>query len=311
MKKNKVFSGIQPTGDIHLGNYLGAIKNWKKLQDIHDCKFMVMNYHALTSGENNNTVSMVKQLISLGINPDNLAIQSLIPEHTELYWILCNYCSFGELQRMTQFKDKSEGISPSLGLFNYPILQAADILLYDTDFVPVGIDQSQHLELTRNIANRFNSKNNTSVFKEPQALYTDTSKLMSLADPTKKMSKSLGDKHVINVFENKNSLHKKIKTAVTDNGDGTGIGVTNLFNILKEFDNDKYLELSEGPKQYGILKSAVYECLLVFTESCIEKLEEININQKQYIERVISNSESFRRIASEKLREVKDLISII
>lgn len=317
MKKNKVFSGIQPTGEIHLGNYLGSISNWKKLQLTHDCKFMVMNYHAITSGvkhEKDMTISMIKQLISLGINPDNLTIQSLISEHTELSWILSSYCSYGELQRMTQFKDKSEEGFVSAGLFSYPILQAADILLYDTDYVPVGIDQNQHLELTRNIAKRFNSINNISILKEPEALYTDTCKLMSLADPEKKMSKSLGDKHVISVFEDAKSLSKKVKTAVTDSGDG-GPGVINLFNLLKAINNEQYCELHqkfiEGSRRYGELKSVIYENLLEFTKSCNNKLEEVNDNEKEYVEKVIFNSESFKRVAGEKLRGVKDLIGII
>lgn len=325
----KVFSGFQPSGDIHIGNYLGSIHNCVKLQDTHDCTFMVMNYHALTSSSilsKDDSWKMIKQLIALGIKPDNLSIQSLVPEHTELCWILNNFCSFGELQRMTQFKDKTEitqsidkTASVSVGLFDYPVLQAADIIIHNADYVPVGKDQEQHLELVRNIAERFNRRVKKDICVVPEPLFTEIPKVMSLVEPTRKMSKSLGDKHYISVFEDEKSLVKKIKTAVTDLGDDVkapmSAGVTNLFEILKAFSNVSYnyhiKRYDDGLRNYGEIKTAVLNILKEFVKMNNARLELVEKDFENHKERVIENSLSLRKTAFEKLREIKDAIGII
>ena len=225
----RVLSAIQPTGDLHLGNYFGAVKNWVDLQDKYSCIYGVVNYHSMTMPYNaadlrENTWKMIFQLMACGIKSENLFIQSLVPEHTELCWILSCVTSYGELSKMTQFKDKREQLEEkdnqafiSSGLFSYPVLQAADILIYRADYVPVGKDQEQHLELSRNIAARFNHQFGKEYFAHPEPLFTEIPKLLSPADPTKKMSKSLGEKHYINLFGDPNRIRKQIKSAVTDN----------------------------------------------------------------------------------------------
>ena len=200
-----VLSCVQPTGDLHLGNYFGAVQNWVRLQDQYECRYGVVDYHSMTMPYNpaqlrENTWRMVFYLLACGIKPEHLFIQSLVPEHAELAWILSCTSSYGELTRMTQFKDKTEQLREadkeafvSVGLFAYPVLQAADILIYHADYVPVGKDQEQHLELSRNIAQRFNHQFGREYFVHPEPLFTETPKILSPADPTKKMSKSLGN----------------------------------------------------------------------------------------------------------------------
>ena len=224
----RVLSCVQPTGDLHLGNYFGAVKNWVDIQDTYSCIYGVVDCHSMTmpykaADLRENTWKMAFQLVACGIKPENLFIQSLVPEHTELCWILSNVTSFGELSKMTQFKDKREQLEEkdnqafiSSGLFSYPVLQAADILIYRADYVPVGKDQEQHLELSRNIAARFNHQFGKEYFVHPEPLFTEIPKLLSPADPTKKMSKSLGEKHYINLFGDPNRIRKQIKSAVTD-----------------------------------------------------------------------------------------------
>jgi tryptophanyl-tRNA synthetase len=232
-----VLSCIQPTGDLHLGNYFGAVQNWVNLQSQYKCIYGVVDCHSMTmpykaTDLKENTWKMVFQLLACGIKPENLFIQSLVPEHMELAWYLSCVTSYGELQKMTQFKDKREQLEEkdnqafiSTGLFFYPVLQAADILIYQADYVPVGKDQEQHLELSRNIAARFNHQFGKDFFAHPEPLFTEIPKLLSPADPTKKMSKSLGEKHYINLFGEDEAIRKQIKKAVTDNL----IGGTSLY----------------------------------------------------------------------------------
>jgi tryptophanyl-tRNA synthetase len=222
-----VFSGIQPTGDLHLGNYLGAVRNWVALQDQYRCIFCIVDYHALTqeydAKEMSKRVSeMVVDLIALGIDPDRslVFLQSMVPEHTELGWVLTNVTGFGDLERMTQFKDKAETQPENInvGLFQYPVLQAADILLYKGDLVPVGQDQVQHIELARRIARSFNHRWGK-VFPECEPLLTSLPKLLGL-DGKRKMSKSLGNHIPLSVFghddPSRKQLRKLLSRAVTD-----------------------------------------------------------------------------------------------
>ncbi len=218
-----VFSGIQPSGELHLGNYLGAIRNWVKLQDQYRCVFCVVDYHAISQDYEPKEMArrvndMVIDLLALGIDPDKslLFLQSMVPEHTELCWVFNNVTGFGDLERMTQFKDKAEHQPENInvGLFDYPVLQAADILLYKAELVPVGQDQVQHIELARRIARSFNHRWGK-VFPECEPLLTSLPKLLGL-DGKAKMSKSLGNHIPLSVFGNDKALRKLLARAVTD-----------------------------------------------------------------------------------------------
>ncbi len=332
MTKKRVLSCIQPTGEMHLGNYFGAIKNWVEIQEKYECIYGVVDLHAMTMPYNpkelkKNTLQMVIELIACGIDPDKsiVFIQSMVPQHTELTWIFNCVTSYGELSRMTQFKDKSEQLISkskksviSAGLFTYPILQAADILSYNAHYVPVGKDQEQHLELTRNIAVRFNNQFGE-FFNEPEALFTRVSKLMSLADPTKKMSKSLGEKHYIRLFEEDEKIRKKIRSAVTDTGEtqdnGMSPGIENLFNLLKacgkQSEQESFLkDYYAGTLRYKDLKDAVTDAVLELTRPFKQKKAELE-NDKAYIEKLIKeHAEKAKEIANKTLEGVKKLVGI-
>ena len=331
-KRKQVLSAIQPTGNLHLGRYFGAIRNWVELQDKYDCVYSVVNYHAITmpfdpAKLREQSWELVFDLIAVGVNAENIFIQSMVPEHTELAWIFNCFSSFGEVSRMTQFKDKSQQINEkdkdafiSTGLFTYPVLQAEDILIYRADYVPVGKDQEQHLELSRNIAARFNSVVGTEYFVLPEALYTETPKVMSTADPTKKMSASLGPKHHINIFSDPDTIRKQIKTAVTDSGDTPpgqlSAGVENLFSLLSAAGaKDQSIEMRNdamsGNLQYGKLKEAVGEKVISLTNTFREKRNEIGQNKTLYQQQVSVASERIRKKAQETVREVKDLIGLM
>ena len=331
MQKKRVLSGIQPTGGIHLGNYFGAVKNWVDIQDKYECIYGVVDLHAMTMPYqpeelHENTTRMVIDLLACGIDPEKsiLFIQSLVPQHTELTWMLNCVCSYGELSRMTQFKDKAEQLEEgakghfiSAGLFTYPVLQAADILVYKAELVPVGRDQEQHLELSRNIAVRFNNQFGD-VFPEPQPLFTEIPKLMSMADPTKKMSKSLGDKHVIGLFEEESSIRKKIRSAVTDTGEESDLvspGVQNLFTLLKasgqEAMHDSWMrDYENGTLKYAELKDGVADALVALTNAFIIRRQELS-NDQHSIESVIDRlSEKARVLAADTIREVKQIAGL-
>src|SRR5688572_27061603 len=281
--RKQVLSGMQPTGNLHLGRYFGAIQNWVNLQESYDCIYSIVDYHAMTMPFDPKRLreqvwELAYDIMAVGVKPENIFIQSMVPEHTELAWIFNCISSYGEVSRMTQFKDKSQQINEkskdafiSTGLFTYPVLQAADILIYRADYVPVGKDQDQHLELSRNIAERFNSIVGKEYFVLPEPLYTETPKVMSTSDPSKKMSASLGPKHHINVFSDPDVIRKQIKTAVTDSGDTPvgqlSAGVENLFSLLsasgaKDESAAMRAEAIAGNLQYGKLKEAVGENII-------------------------------------------------
>ena len=330
-KRKQVLSGIQPTGNLHLGRYFGAIRNWVDLQDSYDCIYSVVNYHAMTMpfdpvSLKKQTWEVVFDLIAVGVKPSNIFIQSMVPEHTELAWIFNCISSYGEVSRMTQFKDKSQQINEkskdafiSTGLFTYPVLQAADILIYRADYVPVGKDQDQHLELSRNIASRFNAIVGKEYFVLPEPLYTQTPKVMSTSDPSKKMSASLGPKHHINVFDNPDVIRKQIKTAVTDSGDTPAgqlsSGVENLFSLLDaagggEISASLRSDAVAGNLQYGKLKEAVADKIIGMTDAFREKRREINNDQISFMHQVELSSATIRKQAQSTLTEVKDLIGL-
>jgi len=333
MVKKRVLSCIQPTGELHLGNYFGAIANWVAIQDKYDCVYGVVDLHAMTMPYDaarlrDNTIQMYIDLLACGIDPAKSAvfIQSLVPQHTEHSWIFSCISPFGELSRMTQFKDKSDMLQQgmkqgfiSAGLFVYPILMAADILLYKAHYVPVGKDQEQHLELSRNIAVRFN-KQFGNYFPEPEPLFTDVPKLMSLADPFRKMSKSLGDKHYIGVFEKEESIRKKIKSAVTDTGtqpDGKmGQGVENLFTIIRAcgrvevFDSLKE-KFYNATLQYRELKELTADVLIETLRPLRIRREELGSSRTEITKMIHETSAVARDYAENTLNEVRKLTGLM
>ena len=241
----RVFSGIQPSGELHLGNYLGAVRNWVRLQDQHECLFCVVDLHAITQPYEPATLSartleMATGLLAAGLDPDKctLFVQSHVPEHSELNWLLTTVTPLGELERQTQYKDKAQRQeSVPAGLLNYPILQAADVLLYQAGLVPVGEDQLQHLELMREIARRWNHRFGTDFFPEPQALLTPTKRVLGL-DGQAKMSKSLGN--TVGLFEEPDKIWEKLKPAATDPArvtrkDPGNPDICNIFTIHQGF----------------------------------------------------------------------------
>ena len=326
----RVLSAIQPTGDLHLGNYFGAVQNWVKLQDNYDCKYGVVDYHCMTmpykaSNLRENTWKMVFQLLACGVKVENLFVQSFVPEHVELSWVLSCVCSYGELSRMTQFKDKADQLKDtdkdalvSAGLFLYPVLQAADILIYHADYVPVGKDQEQHLELSRNIAQRFNTQFEKEYFVHPEPLFTEIPKLLSLADPTKKMSKSLGEKHYVNLFAEEDRIRKQVKSAVTDAGDGgTGMsaGVKNLFELLNackatEVREQLLSDFENGSLKYSLLKEAVGEALVQLIAPFRENMKALDENKKRVKEQIKDSSAEIRKVAQQTMREVREITGL-
>ncbi len=332
MKRKQVLSAIQPTGNLHLGRYFGAIKNWVELQEKYDCIYGIVDYHAMTMPFDPKKLkdqvwNVAFDLIAVGVKPENIFIQSMIPEHTELAWIFNCVSSYGEVSGMIQFKDKSQQINEkdkdafiSTGLFTYPVLQAADILIYKADYVPVGKDQDQHLELSRNIAARFNSMVGKEYFALPETLYTETPKVMSTADPTKKMSASLGPKHHINIFSDPDIIRKQIKTAVTDSGDTPAgqlsAGVENLFSLLvaaggRETANVLKAEALAGTLQYGKLKEATADHIIALTDPFRQKHKAIEQDQETYKESIQTASSVIRKQAQKTINEVKDLIGLM
>lgn len=331
-KRKQVLSCIQPTGDMHYGNYFGAVKNWVQLQEKYDCVYGVVDYHAMTMPYDpkklrNNTWELIFNLMAVGIEADNLFIQSLIPEHSELGWIFNCFTPFGLASRMTQFKDKSNQNKESgaenyisVGLFDYPILQAADILIYKADYVPVGKDQEQHLELSRNIAQRFNNQVGKEYFVLPETLYTEVPKVMSPADPTKKMSKSAGQKHYINIFADDARIRKQIKSAVTDTGDTPAgeisPGIANLFELLKACNKqDAHDSLMEdhlaGSLKYVDLKETVADALIEISTEFREKKEALKANKKEIKNRIKASSAVIRKQAQATLKDVKELTGLM
>jgi tryptophanyl-tRNA synthetase len=330
-EKKRVLSCIQPTGDMHFGNYFGAVKNWVDLQETYQCMYGVVDYHAMTMPYNSvklreNTWELIFNLQAVGIAPENLFIQSLVPEHTELCWIFNCFTSYGQLSRMTQFKDKSnqseesEDGFVSAGLLDYPVLQAADICIYRADFVPVGKDQEQHLELARNIVQRFNNQVGKEYLVAPQPLFTEFTKIASTADPTRKMSKSAGEKHYISLFSDSDKIRKQIKSAVTDLGEVTAgemsPGVKNLFNLLKACGkNGAYDSLmqdyEQGQLKYVDLKTTVGEALVELSESFRAKRKELDARKKEVKEEIKDSSAKIRERARETLRMVKELSGLL
>lgn len=318
-----VVTGFKPTGALQIGNYFGAIKNAVRLQEEYSCIYFIADYHAITEEWEPDvlrraTLEMVMDLIASGLDPERciLFVQSDVPEHTELSWIFNNLTSFGALRRMTQFKDKSEGKEfVSAGLFDYPVLMAADILIYRAHKVPVGDDQLQHLELTREIARRFNSRFGN-LFPEPQPILSEAPRIMSLADPSQKMGKSLEAKHSIFLMEPEDSIHQKIKTAVTDigpRGPQKSPGVANLFLLLKltappNIYDAFEAEYAKGTLKYERLKEAVYEHLMRELQPIRERRKHLKESEVRDV--LHAGAEKAAAIARETVKEVKRRIGV-
>lgn len=326
MHKKRVFSGIQPTGQIHLGNYLGAIKHWVELQDEYENLFCIVNSHAITlpiepTFLKSQTYELVKLLLACGISPkrSGLFIQSEVDEHPALAWLLDCQVSMGEMQRMTQFKDKSlkNPKSVNVGLFNYPILMASDILLYQSDLVPVGEDQKQHLELTRNVAEKFN-RDFGDCFKVPEPLIAKVgARVMGLDDPKVKMSKShKGANHAIFLLDEPDVIVKKIKKAATDSMgviefDETREGVFNLLNIYMLLSDESPEKIEERFKNkgYGDFKKELAEVVIQSLKPIQERYREISDDEVKAV--LNCGAEKARPLARATYQKAKELMGLI
>ena len=329
MNKKVILSGIQATGNLTLGNYIGALKNFVKMQDEYDCYYMIANLHALTVRRDpeelrNNTLKIIATYIAAGIDPEKSAIfiQSQVPEHAELSWVLNCYTYMGELTRMTQFKDKSEKHQDNInsGLFTYPVLMASDILLYQADLVPTGDDQKQHIEITRDIAGRFN-KIYGETFKVPAPYIPKVgARIMGLQDPKSKMSKSSKiPNDSIFLIDTPEEIIKKVKKAVTDSegivkyDEENKPGISNLMEIYGIIENKSMDEIEkefEG-KNYGIFKQEVANSIIKELEPFHKKYNELMSNP-QYLEKMCKKgAEKAQEIANKTLKQVYEKIGII
>lgn len=331
MSKPIVFSGAQPSGELTIGNYMGAMRQWVQMQDDYHCIYCIVDLHAITVRQDPTalrkaTLDTLALYLACGIDPEKstIFVQSHVPEHTQLSWVLNCYTYFGELSRMTQFKDKSARYAENInaGLFDYPVLMAADILLYQTNQVPVGEDQKQHLELSRDIAQRFNALYGE-VFKVPEPFIPKSgARVMSLLEPTKKMSKSDDNRNnVIGLLEDPKAVVKKIKRAVTDSDEPPVVrydvqnkaGVSNLLDILSAISGKSISQLEqefEG-KMYGHLKGEV-------AEAVSGMLSELQVRYQRYredeafLEQVMRDGAAKARAhAQETLKKVYEAVGFV
>ena len=326
--KKIILSGIQPTGTFTLGNYIGAVRNWTKMQEDYNCIYMIANMHAITVRQDpaalrNHTVEAYALLLACGIDPEKSVafIQSHNPAHAEANWVLACSTQFGELSRMTQFKAKSEKhpYDINAGLFTYPVLMAGDILLYQSDLVPVGIDQKQHLELARDVAQRFNQKYGDT-FKLPEAYITEVgAKIMSLQDPTSKMSKSDDNPNAcIFILEDKDTIIRKFKRAVTDSetcvrfAEGKD-GINNLMSIYSVVTGKSYDDIErefEG-RGYGDFKIAVGEAVADHLAPVRESFARLMANKDYLKECYTKGAETATRIAYKTLSKMYKKVGFV
>ncbi|MFA6466614.1 MAG: tryptophan--tRNA ligase [Patescibacteria group bacterium] len=316
--KKTLFSGIQPTGNLHLGNYLGAIKNWVELQEKYQCIFSIVDLHALSSNieaqkMRSNIFELAVDLLALGINPKKSILfqQSKVAEHTELTWIFNCLTPVAELERMTQFKDKAkEQISNiNAGLFDYPVLMAADILLYKAEFIPVGEDQIQHVELTRIITKKFNNRFGQ-YFPEAQAILSPAKRLMALNNPAKKMSKSLGEASYIAIRDSEETIKQKIKKAVTDE-----TGVKNLLELYSYFgDESKHKKMlsqhQEGKLMNVELKEELTKAIITFLTPVQKKIKALEKNPKQVEKILADGAKRAQKIAKQNMTAIRKIVGL-
>lgn len=331
MDKKIIFSGVQPSGNITLGNYLGAIKNWVDLQKDYSCRYAIMDMHSITVRQDpaqlrKRTLDLLKLYIACGIDPEEnlLFIQSQAPAHAQLAWVLNCYTYMGELSRMTQYKDKCAQHADNInaGLFTYPVLMAADILLYQADLVPVGKDQMQHIEITRDIAGRFNAIYGD-VFKIPEGFLPKAgAKVMSLTEPTKKMSKSdENPKAYISILDDFNVIAKKIKSAVTDSegvveyreGDETKAGINNLLTIMAAVTGRAVEDIAAdyAGKGYGAFKADVAEAVVEHIRPIREKYDSLSGNKDYLVSIYTKGAEKARAISERTLQKVYKKVGFV
>ena len=327
----RVLSGIQPTSDsFHLGNYLGAVKQWVELQDGHDAFYCIVDLHALTIETDpallrKRTLVSAAQLLALGISPEKstLFVQSQVPQHNQLGWIMECLTGFGEASRMTQFKDKSSKAgadSARVGLFTYPMLQAADILLYQAHYVPVGEDQRQHIELTRDLAGRFNTRYGQT-FQLPEAYILKTAaKINDIQEPTSKMSKSAGSAAgVIEIMDTPEANLKKIKSAMTDAGREVKYdlaekpGISNLLTIHSALSGRTIAELENefDGKGYGDFKAAVAEVVVEYLRPIRAKAMELLEDEKHLLDILHQGSEKARTVAQQTINTTYKNLGVV
>ena len=331
MTKPIVFSGAQPSGELTIGNYMGALRQWVSMQDDYHCIYCIVDLHAITARQDPEklrkaTLDTLALYLACGIDPEKstIFVQSHVPEHAQLGWALNCYTYFGELSRMTQFKDKSARYSENInaGLFDYPVLMAADILLYQTNQVPVGEDQKQHLELSRDIAQRFNAIYGD-VFKVPEPFIPKSgARVMSLLEPTKKMSKSDDNRNnVIGLLEDPKSVVKKLKRAVTDSDEPPVVrydvqnkaGVSNLLDILSGVTGQSIPELEkhfEG-KMYGHLKSETADAVVALLEPIQARFRELRQDEAHLQAILAAGAQKARERAEKTLISVYDVVGFV
>ena len=329
VNKKRIYSAIQPSGQLTLGNYLGALRNFPKLQGDYDCVYCIANMHSLTVRQDPEQLkeriySLLALYLACGLDPEKnvLYLQSHVHEHAELAWILNCYTYNGELSRMTQFKDKSSKHADNInaGLFTYPVLMAADILLYQSDFVPIGQDQKQHLELSRDIADRFNKLYGQTFVVPAPLISKQGARIMSLQDPDKKMSKSdTNTSNFVLIVEDPASIMKKFKKAVTDSeaevryDEENKPGVSNLINIYASVTDKSVPDVEKEFKgaRYGEFKMAVGQAVIDALTPVREKYEEL-MGDKGYLEKVLKEGrEKASAIASVTLRDVYEKVGIV
>lgn len=325
MVKSRVLSGIKPSGKLHIGNYLGMVANAVKLQNDYSCYYMIADMHSLTETykpeeKRQQILDLIIDLLAIGIDPDEsvLFIQSQSPEHAELTWYFNTITPVSELERMIQYKDfVARGHSANMGLLDYPVLQAADILLYKPAAVPIGEDQLQHLELANTIAKKFNNRFGET-FSQVKPLLTETPRVMSILDPTKKMSKSLGDKHVINLNDEPEIIGKKLARAVTDRGSEKTMsaGTKNLFSLLKIFGEpeqyDFYLDQhKKGTIRYSEMKKSLAKVIAHHFAPYRRKRAELEKNPEFITQTINKGKEKAKAVASATLAEVKQKIGLL
>lgn len=323
----RILSGIQPSGDIHIGNYLGALKQWIALQKENECIYFVADLHSLTVPYDPKTLQKsitekVIAYIAAGVDPEKstIFIQSQIKEHPELCWMLNTICPIGELERMTQYKEKAKKFKDNVnvGLFDYPVLMAADILLYKTVGVPVGKDQTQHVELARTLARKFNQKFGKTFVEPKDILPKSGAKIMSLVDPSKKMSKTDTFQSYISLFEEPESIQKKIMSATTDSGKQIKYdpikkpGISNLLTIYGLLENKpiKDIEKMFAKKGYSEFKKSLATTVINFLEPFRKKQKEL-LTREVYIKEILTRGkDKAQRIAQMTIQEVKEKMGL-
>ncbi len=328
MDKKVIFSGIQPSGKLTLGNYIGAVANWVKLQDEYECFYCVVDLHALTQYQvpkdlRKQTLEAIAVYLACGLDPEKntLFIQSHVPAHTEASWLMSTMTYFGELSRMTQFKDKSSKNSENInaGLFTYPVLMACDILLYQADLVPVGNDQKQHVEITRDVAERFNNRY-SDTFKVPEVYIPKVgARIMSLQEPTKKMSKSdENENSCIYLLDPPAVIKKKFKRAVTDSvgivqlsDDQPGIkNLISIYSVCRDMTPEAVVEKYKD-QGYGVFKDAVADAVIEVLEPVQVKFHKL-MADKPYLEEVYkTGADKAERVAKKTLRKMYKKVGLI